>query len=179
MPAPPFDPALRDLRMNRPRAAGAIQKACTKPVCRNSYGLRTDFVQLVLVLDLFWTSSGPSHSCFRHAFALHSNGNQNMKTYRGSFIQSASQRQARRACRAANRSRNAGLPPFPFCLCALEQNLIAIRNIRQQANPLRTNEKTFSNRYFFCHFGARPAPQHSPSRISNRNRPGFRNLANQ
>jgi hypothetical protein len=29
-------------------------------------------------------------------------------------------------------------------------------NIRNQANPLTTNEKTFSNRYFFWQFGACP-----------------------
>jgi len=81
--------------------------------------------------------------------------------------------------RRATQTRKAALPPFPFFLCAVGQNLIATRNIRKQANPLTTNEKTFSNRYYFCHFGASAAPQHSPSRISNRNRPGFRNLASQ
>jgi hypothetical protein len=34
-------------------------------------------------------------------------------------------------------------------------------NIRNRANPLTTNEKTFSNRYFFPHFGARAAPHQS------------------
>jgi hypothetical protein len=58
--------------------------------------------------------------------------------------------------RRATQTRKAALPPFPFFLCAVGQNLIATRNIRKQANPLTTNEKTFSNRYYFCHFGRAP-----------------------
>ena len=50
-------------------------------------------------------------------------------------------------------------------------------NIKYRVNPLTTNEKTFSNRYYSVRF--RTALQHCRPRNSNRNRPGFRNLANQ
>ena len=48
--------------------------------------------------------------------------------------------------------------------CAI---LIASRqNIKNRANPLTTNEKTFSNRWFFGHFGANAAPHQS--QLTNR-----------
>jgi hypothetical protein len=39
------------------------------------------------------------------------------------------------------------------------------QNIKNRANPHTTNEKTFSNRHFFAHFGAAP----HQSRLTNRN----------
>src|SRR5579863_6114835 len=54
----------------------ALKYTCTEPVRRNRYR----FCRISYSWYWFWTKSVPAHSCFRRPFALHSNGNQNMKT---------------------------------------------------------------------------------------------------
>jgi hypothetical protein len=124
------------------------EKTCTKTVRRNRYRFYT------ISYSEYWfcTKSVPSHSCFRRAVTLQSNGNQNMKTYTRSVTQRACQWQVRRAYRAS-RSRNAGLPSFPFFLCALRQILIGSRQLLEfDANDRKQTTATGSNRWCFGRF---------------------------
>jgi hypothetical protein len=63
--------AAYDKQAHSPPAPQNLYRTCPSRLVQ----VGPDFVPLVLVLQLFWTSSDPSSSCFRRAFTLHSDGN--------------------------------------------------------------------------------------------------------
>ena len=102
-----------------------------------------------------------------------------MKLYTQSFTQRTCQPQVRRACpeQAARQSGGEERPPSPLPRVAARQTLIATQILDFELTRSQHTRKHFLIAAIFDDFEARVAPYCSSSRVSNRNRPEFKNLA--